>query len=165
MRYAIAATFVLLLSACGAPTETQAPAEAASEVPPDARAGSSGAGYAEYPPFTLQTEAVVGQWSFDRSCGLYDLVIGADANVEYYDYSNDEQVVSYGGAWTAQPNNRVALTLRRLDAKGQVSGDPLTYNLDVASPVTDDLIGRFSRADGSQVIDIAARRCPQEDRD
>lgn len=160
MRYAIVAALLLALGACGAP-----PAGTTSAPPEDASAGSTGVGDVQAEPFTMESEAVVGLWSFDRTCGLYDLVFGADANVEFYDYSNEGQVVSYAGTWEIPVNNRIALSLRRRDANNQPTGEQLAYVLDVASPVTDDLIGRFGRAGGSQARDITARRCPEEDRD
>ncbi|HCK85043.1 MAG TPA: hypothetical protein DHW63_11170 [Hyphomonadaceae bacterium] len=146
----------LALSACGQP--------AANAVPEDARAGSSGVGRVPEAPFTLEAEALVGLWSFDRSCGLYDLVFSADDRVEYYDYSNEANVVSYAGTWAAGDANRVTLNVRQLDSEGAPSGAPIVYSLSVAAPVTDDLMGDFARAGGAPLA-ITARRCPDEDRD
>lgn len=154
MRFVFAAAALMTLAACGPSADAPPPAE-------DAAAEQTAS-----PAFTLETEAVVGHWSFDRTCGLYDLVFYADANVDYFGYSNESQVVSYGGQWTEdRANNRVTLALHRLDAQGHFTGDPTQYTLDVTAPVTDDLTGRFGLADGAQARDINARRCPQEDRE
>jgi hypothetical protein len=157
MRAAILA--LVFLAACG---QAAAPAQ---ETPPDARAGSSGAGNLPDMPFTLEAEALVGLWSFERDCGLYDLVFAADDGASYYDYRADGAVVSYRGAWATADNNRVVLTLRRLGPDGAPTGDAQIYNVDVAAPVTDDLIGRMTLADGSDAREFTARRCPEEDRD
>jgi hypothetical protein len=155
MRIMFAATALLTLAACGPSADVPSPPAEAAAVEQTA---------ATPPTFTLETEAVVGQWSFDRTCGLYDLVFYADANVDYFDYSNESQVVSYGGQWTEdRANNRVTLALHRLDAQGHVTGDPTQYTLDITAPVTDELTGRFGQ--GAQARDINARRCPQEDRE
>jgi hypothetical protein len=150
---------VLAAAACG---QTAAPAP---DTPTDARAGSSGAGSVPDTPFTLEAEALVGLWSFERDCGLYDLVFAADDSANYYDYRDDSAVVSYRGAWATADNNRVVLTLRRVDMNNAPTGETLTYNLDVSAPVTDDLIGRMTLADGSDLREFTARRCPEEDRD
>jgi hypothetical protein len=156
MRIVIAA-LALMLAACGQGASTPAPAEATT---------TSAATTVEPQTFTLQTEAVVGQWSFDRSCGLYDLVFYADANVDYYDYSDEGHVVSYGGQWAEEPENqRVTLAHQRLDDAGHVAGEPIDYVLDLITPPTDDLNGRFGRADGTFGIDVHAKRYPEEDRE
>lgn len=159
MRFAIAALALFAIPACGQSAETApaAPAEQSFEEAATAIAPQD---------FVLETEAVVGQWSFDRDCGLYDLVFYADANVYYFDYSTEGQVVSYAGQWGEErDNNRVTLELRRLDAQNQATGETLSYVLDIITPVTDDLNGRFGRADGTFGRNIHARRCPEEDRD
>ncbi len=146
----------IVLSAC-----SQA---APGDVPEDASAGSSGAGRVSEVAFTLESEALVGLWSFDRTCALYDLVFRADGVIDYYDYSVEGSVVSYRGAWATVENNRVMLTVQQVDPSNTPTGDAMAYNLDVASPVTDDLIGDFAR-EGAEARAITARRCPEEDRD
>jgi len=158
MRAAFLAV-ILLTAACG----QSAPADPAT--PEDAAAGSTGVGRVAAEPFTLESEAMVGLWSFARDCGLYDLVFQADDVAEYYDYSSEGVVTSYRGAWATADNNRVVLTVRLVDAENAVTGDPITYNLDVAAPVTDDLTGYFARADGAGSRDVTARRCEEEDRE
>jgi hypothetical protein len=155
MRAALLAV-VLLIAACGqsAPADTATP-ETAEPAP----------GSAVTPAFALETEALVGLWSFDRSCGLYDLVFEADDEAQYYDYRDESAVVSYRGTWAPAETNRVELTVRRLDANGAPSGGDITYVLDVSAPVTDDLVGRFVRSDGAEAREINARRCAEEDRD
>ena len=154
----LAAALMFALAACSPPS---APAE---PPPQDAAAGSNGAGRVEAPMFTLASETIVGEWSFDRSCGLYDLVFSADGAANYYDYTDESHVVSYAGRWLATDHNRVVMTLRRVGADGAPSGAALTYDFDVSDPVTDDLIGRFGQAE-SEMRNITAKRCPQEDRD
>jgi len=153
----LAVALMFALTACSPPS---APAES----PQGAASGSSGAGRVEAPVFTLGSEAVVGRWSFDRSCGLYDLVFNADGAANYYDYADESHVVSYTGRWVAADHNRVVMTLRRLGGDGAPSGDALTYNFDVSDPVTDDLIGRFGQVE-SDMRNITAKRCPDEDRE
>jgi len=152
-----AAAMMFALVACSPPS-------APAEPPQGATAGSSNAGRVEAPAFTLASETMVGQWSFDRSCGLYDLVFSADGAANYYDYVDESHVVSYAGRWVAADHNRVVMTLRRVGADGAPSGDALTYNFDVSDPVTDDLVGRFGQAE-SDMRNITAKRCPEEDRE
>jgi hypothetical protein len=153
----IVAALALVLAACTPPAQT-------AESPQDASAGSSGVGAVPEQPFTLESEALVGLWSFERHCGDYDLVFEADSDAHHYVMSPEGMVTSYAGSWATADNNRVVLTLHRLGADG-ARGEAITYNLDVAAPVTDDLIARFARADGAEARDITARRCPEEDRD
>ena len=160
MRITVA-VMAFTLAACGQPTQTTVSGPVAATQPEDAYAGWSGAGRVPEQPFTLESEAVVGLWSFQRDCGLYDLVFRADGSAHYFDYSADLNV-SHSGSWTTAANNRVVLTLRRLDGAGIPSGPQLIYNLDVSARVTDDLVGRFGPADGAAAQDITARRCPQE---
>ena len=160
MRMAIAAC-VFALVACSPPSSH--PGAMAEPPDQDATAGSSGAARVEAPAFALETEAIVGRWSFDRSCGLYDLVFNADASANYYDYTDEQHVVSYAGRWTSGDHNRVVISLHRLGETGAPTGDALTYTLDVSDPVTDDLIGQFGRA-GGDMRAIIAKRCPEEDR-
>lgn len=155
---AIAVTLCLLAAACGKPAATTEPAEG------DGYAGSSGVGRIPEEPFTLESEALVGLWSFDRSCGNYDLVFAADGRVQHYVVSDEGMTTSYIGTWATADGNRANLTLRVLNSEGAPSGDVLTYNLDVAAPVMDDLMGDFGR-DGAAATGITARRCPEEDRD
>jgi hypothetical protein len=153
----LAAALMFALAACSPPS-------APAEPPQGAAAGSSGAGRVEASAFTLASDAIVGQWSFDRSCGFYDVVFNANATANYYDYTDQSHVVSYTGRWAAADHNRVVMTLRRLGADGAPSGDDLTYNFDVSDPVTDDLIGRFGQS-GGDIHNITAKRCPEEDRE
>lgn len=144
----------LVLASCSQPAPS----------PEDGTAGSSGVGRVAAEPFTLESEALVGLWSFDRSCGNYDLVFEADGRAQHYEVSSEGWVTSYAGSWVTADSNRVVLTMRQLDAEAQPAGETLTYNLDVAAPVTDDLMGDFGR-DGTAATGITARRCPEEDRD
>ena len=146
----------LALAACG---QQGAPAHGE-----DGYAGSSGAGRIEAPPFVLEPEALVGLWSFDRTCGLYDLVFQADDRVEYFDYNDPAATASYAGTWSVAEDNRVALALRQLDAEGRPTGEEQAFTLALASPVTDDLIGDFFRVGGDAQA-LTARRCAEEDRD
>jgi hypothetical protein len=148
MRILVAA-LAAALAACTPPDAPQ-PAD-----PADAAVAAA--------PFAMESEALVGLWSFERHCGDYDLVFAADGGAEHHVVSAEGMATSYAGAWTTADNNRVVLTLQRLDANGARSGEAITYNLDVAAPVTDDLVGHFARADGAEARAINARRCPEED--
>lgn len=149
----------LFAAACGQPATT-----APEPTEGDGYAGSSGAGRIEEAPFTLEPEALVGLWSFDRTCGNYDLVFAADRSAQHYEVSAEGMTTSYMGTWATAPDNRVVLGLRRLGSEGAPEGETLSYQIDVASAVADDLIGDFTRADGAPLA-ITARRCPEEDRD
>ncbi len=157
----VVATCALALAACGPPPSAPAP----SEPPPQSmRAAPSGAGRLTPATLTLSAEAVVGRWSFDRSCGLYDLVFNADETAAYYDYADETHVVSYAGRWVGADHNRLVVTLHRLNESGAPMGDALTYTFDVSAPVTDDLVGQFGPA-GGDMRNITAKRCPEEDRE
>jgi len=104
----------------------------------------------------VKAAALVGQWSFDRSCGLYDLVFTA-TNVSFFDYANPSNVISYDGVWEIGADNRVTLTLRRLDGRGAPNGEALLYYLDVTGPAP-DLVGNFGQA-GAAARAINAKRC------
>ncbi|GAM99708.1 hypothetical protein U91I_03363 [alpha proteobacterium U9-1i] len=154
MRHAIIA-FALLAAACG---------QTGAAPPVDASAGSTGVGNVAMPAFTLESEALVGLWSFDRTCGLFDLVFEADGDGVYYDNSADV-VVSHVGTWTLD-GERVVLTTRVLGADGAMGAETSVYNLSVTAAVTDDLIGHFARADGAEAREIGAKRCDDvEDRE
>lgn len=114
-------------------------------------------------PLVLEREALVGLWSFDRSCGNYDLVIEADGRAQYYDISPEGAVTSHAGTWALE-DNRVVLTMRRLGAAGEPEGDTLSSTIELGAAVTEDLIGDFAPA-GDAPAPISARRCPEEDRD
>jgi hypothetical protein len=163
MRVAVATALMLALAACSPPSGASGPAAAGDVAQSQATATAPNIAPQS---FSLQTEAVVGSWSFDGSCGLYDLVFHANANVDYFDYSDQSHVASYGGQWAEDlPNNRVTLTLQRLDGEGHLTGQPIDYVLDIITPPNEDLNGRFGRADGTVGVNIHAKRCPQEDRD
>jgi len=158
MRIALAALMVFALVACG---QTTAPAQ----TPEDASAGSTGVGRVEEQPFTLESEALIGLWSFERDCGLYDLVFDAEDLVQYYDYTTTPgNVISYRGSWATAENNRVVLNVTLIDIENEPTGEARTFHLDVSAPVTDDLTGAFGPA-GGPASDITARRCEEDDRE
>lgn len=158
MRITLAVLIMLSLAACG---QSLAPAQTAE----DASAGSTGIGRVPNAPFTLESEALIGLWSIERDCGLYDLVFDADDLVQYYDYTTSPgDVISYRGSWATAENNRVVLTVSVLDTENESTGVSHTFHLDVTSPVTDDLTGVFGPAGGA-TQEITARRCENEDRD
>jgi hypothetical protein len=163
MRRRIAAPIVVFaVAACSPAGAPPAPAQSATAASTPA-AVSTGSDRAQSAGFTLQPAALAGQWSFDRGCGLYDLVFNNDS-VSYFDYADPSHVVSYAGVWTAGANNRVQLSLHRLDAAGAPSGAALIYNLDVTAPVAADLTGGFGPAGGA-VRNISAKKCASEDRE
>ncbi len=156
MRFLLLSMFAVL-AACAPPSPQ-------TEQPEDATAGSSGVGRIEAEAFVLAPETLVGLWSFDRSCANYDLVFAADGSVQHYVVAADGMTTSHAGTWAAGEGNRVDLTMRVLNPEGAPSGDSLIYHLDVAAPVSDDLMGDFA-LDGAPAAGITARRCPEEDRD
>ena len=160
MRFALVA-LALALAACN----PQPAADSGTTVPEDASAGSSGVGRVPDEPFTLESEALVGLWSFERDCGLYDLVFDAQDLVQFYDYTTTPgTAISYRGSWATADNNRVVLTVRLIDMENEPTGEVRTFHLDVGAPVTDDLVGAFGPASGP-AREITARRCEDEDRE
>ena len=148
MRIAIVA-IALLAAACSQPAS-----QAVSEAPTDASAGSSGVGAVATISFTLESESLVGTWSFDRSCASGDgMGLRADGVAGYDEWGT--------GTWAIADNNRVVLTLQRDEPGVGPTGETVIYNIDIAAPVTDDLIGNLARPDGSEPRGINARRCPE----
>lgn len=154
MRF-VTAVFVFALVACSPP----------NGAPPDPRppAASSGVSSIEASTMAIDPQVLLGQWSFDRSCGVYDLVFNADNEALYFDYSDPSAVVSYAGQWSVA-GNRIVLTVNKSGEEGSQLGPVTTYNFDVSAPVTDDLVGSFGMANGA-THNINAKRCPQEDRE
>jgi len=117
---------------------------------------------------TVTAAELGGQWSFDRTCGQYELVF-TNASVSYYDYADPGHVISYDGPYTVA-GDHVVITVRRLDDHGAPSGDPVTYNLNITAPIAAapaeaDLVGSFGPAGGA-MHDINAKRCDSaEDRE
>lgn len=157
MRQLIAAAMLVCAVAACTP-----PAAAPSDTQTTATATVATTSTPAPAAFTLDANALGGQWSFARDCGLFDLVF-TKTGVSYYDYSNHENVVSYDGTWTIAPNNSVVLTLHRLDAQGAPTGDALTYNLNVTAPISPDLTGTFGPP--GSLRDINAKQCANEDRE
>ena len=154
----LAAVLVLALAGCSPPSNS------ASDPPPTrpAEANAARVTRATGAAPAITPSQLGGQWSFDRNCGLYDLVFTND-DATYYDYSDPSHAIGYDGPYTIA-GNRVVLTMRRLDGRGAPSGDPVTYNLDVSAPVTSDLVGHFGPAGGA-AHDIDAKKCANEDRE
>ncbi|MBY0563287.1 MAG: hypothetical protein K2P58_03790 [Hyphomonadaceae bacterium] len=143
MRNAVL-TLLACLAACGQPRST---------APQDASAGASGVGRVAEAAFVLEPEAMVGIWSFDRSCASGDgMILHADGRASYDEWGE--------GTWATADENRVVLTLSRIEPGLGPTGETLTYNIDVAAPVTDDLIGQLARPDGSEPRGLNALRCP-----
>ena len=143
MRIA-AALLALTLAAC-----TPAPQEKAQ----DADAGSTGVGEVASAPFTLESEALIGTWSFDRTCASGDgMTLNADGTAGFDEWGS--------GTWATADTNRVVLTLARSEPGVGPTGETVVYNIEVAAPVTDDLIGNMARPDGSEPRGLNARRCP-----
>jgi hypothetical protein len=136
MRFAIAAAFALL-AACS---------------PPDG-ANSTSVGEIAAEGFVMETESLVGTWSFDRTCESGDaMALNAD---------NTAGLDEWGvGTWATADGNRVVLNLERREPGVGATGQQVTYYLDVAAPVTDDLVGQMARDDGTEQRAINARRCP-----
>jgi hypothetical protein len=149
----IAAGFILIAAACSPGGATTATSTVMSAATVEATA---------VPALVVTAVQLGGQWSFDRSCGLYDLIF-TNTSVEYYDYTDPSHVVSYIGSY-AVTGSSVALTLRRLNGHGEPSGDPVSYTLEVTAPPSIDLAGRFGRTSGD-VHYINAKQCANEDRE
>ncbi|MGD9981224.1 MAG: hypothetical protein AB7H66_06325 [Hyphomonadaceae bacterium] len=141
MRLVIAAAFALL-AACTPPATTQ-------------EADSTSVGEIAAEGFVMSPEALVGTWSFDRTCASGDgMTLNADDTAGL-----DEWGV---GAWATADGNRVVLNLERHEPGVGATGQQVTYYFDVAEPVTDDLVGHLARDDGTERRAINARRCPAQ---
>lgn len=154
-----ALALALALAACGPARQSQTPTDdpAAETTGPAADEGRAES-------VAPDPHALIGLWSFDRSCGLYDLVFLANGDVEFYDYSDAGNVVSYAGAWAPAEGGTVVLTVRQVAIDGEPTGEIEMLVLRPDAPVSDDLSGRLTRA-GAPDIAFNARRCPEEDRD
>ncbi|MGD9965723.1 MAG: hypothetical protein AB7T59_04330 [Hyphomonadaceae bacterium] len=103
--------------------------------------------------FVMEPEALVGTWSFDRTCASGDgMTLNADDTASFDEWGQ--------GAWATADGNRVVLNLDRQEPGVGATGQQVTYYLDVAGPVTDDLVGQLARDDGAEQRAINARRCP-----
>jgi hypothetical protein len=102
----------------------------------------------------FEPEALVGAWSFDRSCASGDgMTLAADGTASFDEWGQ--------GTWTVADDNRLVLTLMRWEPGVGPTGETVVYNLDVAATVADDLIGQLARADGSEPRGLNALRCPE----
>jgi hypothetical protein len=141
MRFALAAAF--LLAACSPPAATTE------------ETGSTGLGQVAAEGFNMAPEALVGTWSFDRSCASGDgMTLRADNTASFDQWGS--------GTWATADGNRIILSLERHEPGEGPTGEHVTYHLDVAGPVTDDLVGQFARDDGTDQRSISARRCPNQ---
>lgn len=138
-RIAAAVSF-LALSACGQPASTPA---ADTATPPVAAAAAP----------ALESEALVGVWSFDRTCASGDgMTLNADGTASYDEWGE--------GHWVIDIPSRVILTLAKMEPGVGATGQHVMVTIDVTPPVTDDLNGARSFDDGTPPNTINARRCP-----
>jgi hypothetical protein len=120
--------------------------------PSGATAGSTEAGAAPDEEIEFETEALVGVWSFDRSCASGDgMTLVADGTASFDEWGQ--------GTWATADGNRVVLTLTRWEPGVGPTDETVVYNIDLAATVTDDLIGLLARADGSEPRGLNALRC------
>lgn len=141
MRLLIAIAVASVITACSPPATTD-------------ETGATGSIAAE--GFVMEPEALVGTWSFDRSCASGDgMTLNADGVAGYDEWGH--------GTWATADGNRVVLSLERREmGVDEPTGEHLTLYLDVAAPVTDDLVGQLARDDGSEQRAINALRCPSQ---
>lgn len=135
----IAAALILFVASCG----PSAPRE---------DVGSNGVGDIAAAGFEMEPEALVGIWSFDRTCASGDgMILRADGAASYDEWGQ--------GTWATAEGNRVVLSLERHEPGVGPTGEQVTYYIDVAAPVTDDLSGVLARDDGTEQRGVNARRC------
>jgi hypothetical protein len=138
-RIAAAVSFGAL-SACGQPAPTPV---ADTSAPPPAAAAPA-----------LELEALVGTWSFDRSCASGDgMTLKADGTASYDEWGE--------GHWVIDIPSRVILTLAKSEPGVGPTGQHVMVTIDVTPPVTGDLNGARSFDDGTPSNTINARRCPE----
>lgn len=122
-----------LAAACGAP-ETKAP-EGPAPAGPDA----------------FEPEALVGLWSFDRSCASGDgMRLNADDTASYDEWGQ--------GVWSLEGDTRIVLDLEVHELGVGPTGRRETIVISFTPPVTDDLNGAI---EGAPPRAINARRCPE----
>jgi len=139
LRIAVAVSF-LALAACGQPASTPA---ADTNAPPPAAAAPA-----------LASEALVGTWSFDRTCASGDgMTLNADGTANYDEWGE--------GHWVIDIPSRVILTLAKIEPGVGATGQHVMVTIDVTPPVTDELNGARSFDDGTPANAINARRCPE----
>lgn len=140
MRKALVA-LTLVLTACGQPGAPQA--TTTTTAPP---AAATGAG--------LDHDALVGTWSFDRSCASGDgMTLRADSGASYDEWGE--------GHWVVDLPARIILTLAKTEPGVGPTGQHVMVTIDVTGAVGDDLQGSRSFDDGTPADTINARRCPE----
>lgn len=136
MRLLMMVAATLALAACGAP-ESKAP-----DAPPAQAPAASVA---------AEHEALVGVWSFDRTCASGDgMHLNADGTASYDEWG--------GGTWSMDGENQVALDLAVSEPGVGPTGERQRVVVEVTWPVTDDLNGRIL---GTPPREVTARRCPE----
>jgi hypothetical protein len=127
-----------------------------ASAPEDAAAGSTGVGRVETAPVVIEPEALVGVWSFDRSCASGDgMRLNADGTASFDEWGQ--------GTWSFNANdNRVLLNLNVNEMGVGPTGETRIYSIVVMDAVTDDLNGRIEVSMvGEQPRGINAKRCPE----
>ena len=106
-------------------------------------------------PLVVESEALVGVWSFDRTCASGDgMQLNADGTASFDEWGS--------GTWTIeQPDNRVILDLEVFEPGVGPTGARATNRITVTMPVTDDLIGELTSTQTPEPRPINARRCPE----
>ena len=167
-RFVSACALGVLLAGCNpapagdpvAPQQAEAPS-----VPEDAAAGSSGVGRLPgeldhddprlYEPVRIDRAAIVGTWSFDKSCASGDaMMLAADGKAAYDEWGD--------GTWTINAEGQLVLDLiKREPGVLDDKGEPLTMVFTAAEPVGDLLLGNFARTAPDQPgRAVNAKRCP-----
>lgn len=140
MRFVVTA-LVLALAACGQPASAPAPTTATAAAAPAAGAPA------------LDHDALVGTWSFDRSCASGDgMTLRTDGTVSYDEWGE--------GHWVLDVPARIILTLAKSEPGVGPTGQHVMVTLDVSAPVSDDLHAARSFDDGTPAGPVNARRCP-----
>jgi hypothetical protein len=135
MRIA-AAVMCLALAACGQSTTTEATTSAPATTP------------------ALEQQALVGTWSFDRSCASGDgMTLRADGTATYDEWGE--------GHWVIDVPSRLILTLAKSEPGVGPTGQHVMVTIDVTPPVANDLQGARSFDDSTPAGAINARRCPE----
>lgn len=97
----------------------------------------------------LTQDALVGVWSFDRSCGSGDgMSLNADGTAAYDEWGD--------GTWRLADANRVVLTLDVHEMGVGPTGAREVIAIQITPPVTDNLNGEIG---GDPPRAINARRC------
>jgi hypothetical protein len=161
-RIALASLVMAVSAACSQPAPVSSsntssrPAGPKAETPPDAHAGSSGVARVPGDSGPLMDPiAMIGTWSFDRTCASEDgMTLAADGTA-----GTDQGP----GMWAVDAEQRLVIIVREQEmgkAEDKLA-ERIVWRFTPSKIVDDDLVGTLEpRRMGEKSIAVNARRCP-----